>query len=107
MELDKRGWDPVDLARASGVSKSSVSDVLNEKRPTGANVARQFARALGYPEEVVLRAAGVMSPGCPDDEREELIHIALYKLGKHRVRPPSGWPAGPGRGASMWDKWDK
>lgn len=105
-ELDKRGWEPVELARASGVSKAAISDALNQKRPTGVSVCRRIAKAFNYPEDVVMRAAGVMTGAhvedsvslkqlleiarqLTDEERAELTYIALGKLDRRSTKPTS------------------
>jgi len=45
-DLDAKGWLPVDLARAAGVSSMSVSRFLRGDQQT-ARMAKKLAKALG------------------------------------------------------------
>ena len=62
-ELDKRGWNPYDLARqtkASGykISRSQLSHVLKKTREAGPEACIAIAHALGLSREEVFRARG-------------------------------------------------
>jgi transcriptional regulator with XRE-family HTH domain len=46
-DLDARGWLPADLARASGISRETVSNVLRGERMNPRTWLR-FAIALGH-----------------------------------------------------------
>jgi transcriptional regulator with XRE-family HTH domain len=95
---------PSDLARRAGVDNSVISNILNERRNVGPEVARAIAAALDLPEEAVFRQAGLLSPEevheetptflemtwvfwhSTPEEREEMVRVAraLYESNKAR-----------------------
>jgi transcriptional regulator with XRE-family HTH domain len=96
-EIDKRDWKAATLARQAGLSKGTVSDILNQRRAPGHEFCVRVAGALHYPPEDVLRLADLLPPQgelgdlslrqlvevarqLSDDERAELLEIALLKL---------------------------
>jgi len=46
-DIDVRGWLPIDLARAAGVSKMTVSRILSGER-SNPRTWEKLARALGH-----------------------------------------------------------
>lgn len=61
-ELDRRGWQPADIARKGRISKGTLSNILSGNRRPGPEVCRAIAKALSEPEEKVFRLAGLLSP---------------------------------------------
>ena len=66
-ELDKKGWQPSDLAKQAKVSKGSVSNVLNGNRKPGPDLCLAIAKALNEPPEKVFRLAGLL-PALPTSD---------------------------------------
>lgn len=73
-ELARRGWQPADLARASGLPDATISNILNQKRKAGPTVCRAIARGLSIDEEEIFRWAGLLSSLPPPvaEEREAI-----------------------------------
>jgi len=67
-----------DLARASGLSRATISDFINRKRSNPDQTSlNAIAQGLGVPPDTVYRAAGLLPP-LP--ERRVAEEIAQYKL---------------------------
>lgn len=75
--LKERGLSQSDLARAAGVSRAAISDIISSRRNIGTDVAKSIAKALKLPVEQVYRAAGLLPIA---SEREQLIEIILHEL---------------------------
>ncbi len=95
-EIEIRGWNRANLARAAKVSPTAISDVLNGHRDAGPDLCTAIADALGYPPDYVFRKAGLLPdiedeelPGldelvnayrlASDDERREIVEFARFK----------------------------
>jgi transcriptional regulator with XRE-family HTH domain len=61
-ELEKRGWSQADLARNSGVSRASISNIVTSYRTPGPDVCSGIAQAFHIPAEEVFRRAGLLPP---------------------------------------------
>lgn len=61
-EMHKRGWSARELAARAGVAHSSIGRALDPdpERAVGVQVATAIAKALGLPQEVVLRRAKIL-----------------------------------------------
>ncbi|MFW5942894.1 MAG: hypothetical protein ACOCXI_13925 [Chloroflexota bacterium] len=61
-EMEKRGLTVRGLASKAGVAHSSVSRALDHhpERPIGVQVATKIGRALGIPQETILRRARIL-----------------------------------------------
>jgi transcriptional regulator with XRE-family HTH domain len=59
-EMDQRGWSFSDLARAAGVSRGTIGNVVRGERAAGRRLATAIAKAFDYPPETVFRAAGLL-----------------------------------------------
>lgn len=118
-EINALGWSQSDLARAAGVSKSSISMALNEDRQPGTELCLGIAHALKKPPEEVYRWAGLLPPapgqnptieqinyvtaGLPPDEQENILEYALLRrrIAEEKgtydaARPSQPRPATPG-----------
>ena len=113
-EIQKRGWGVADLAKRMGTYPATVSNVINGSRNPGPDFCRAVARALGYPQELVFRKAGLIDDPPPPDydpnlrialhllanlppeEREEILEYIQFKAAKAANRPKAkraGQPA--------------
>lgn len=61
-QMDKRGLTVRGLAAKAGVAHSSVSRALDPEpiKPIGVHVATKIGRALGVPQETMLRRARIL-----------------------------------------------
>lgn len=65
-EIDERGWTQADLARAARVNRQVINTYINRQRmKPDEDILQSIARAFGYPDEFVFRAAGLL-PQLPD-----------------------------------------
>lgn len=76
-ELDKRDWSQSDLAKAAGISRGTLSNILSSSRGVGEKSLISIGRALRIPPEVVFQAAGIL-PKQPD--KNALIQKIEYIL---------------------------
>lgn len=80
-EMDRRGWSQSDLARAAGLNRQVISGYINQKRmKPDEEIVSALARALGYPPETVFRAAGLLPPVAPPDEKRERLFYMFDEL---------------------------
>lgn len=70
-ELEKRNWQPADLAKKARISRGSLSNILNNYRKPGPDLCLAIAQALGEPPEKVFRLAGLLPP-LPGGEDEQI-----------------------------------
>ena len=76
-ELDQRGWSYRELARRSGLSNSTISNVMTGQRSATDAFCKKVGRALGYSPEALMRMAGIL-PEIDDEDRlsiRELVEI--------------------------------
>jgi transcriptional regulator with XRE-family HTH domain len=62
-QIKQRGWTQAELARQADVSRTSISDVLSEKRNVGHELAMALAQGLKIAPEEVYRQAGLLPKG--------------------------------------------
>lgn len=79
-ELRKRGMTQADLARASGISRGGISNLINQVRNPDAETCLAISRALNLPPETVFRAAGLLPPVSPAIALSEEVMYLLQKL---------------------------
>lgn len=60
--MEERGWNLSDLAQKTRVAPAQISRLINGSRGPGPKLCRSLAHALNLPEDVVFRAAGLLSP---------------------------------------------
>lgn len=107
-ELDKRGWQPADLARKAGLSTGSLSNILNGNRKPGPSVCVAIAQALDEPPELVFRKARLLPPligpeesqtfdeildfmkRLTEDEREEVLDYAKRRYERQQRKRGGG-----------------
>lgn len=67
-QMQERGWSQADLAKAAGLTRTAISDYVNQKRTKPDPEALvDIARALNLSPIHVFRAAGLLPPGPTDD----------------------------------------
>jgi transcriptional regulator with XRE-family HTH domain len=64
-EMDRRGWNNSDLARAADVVPSTVSMIISGQKKPGWEFSKGVARALGLPPDFVFSKAGLLPPMPP------------------------------------------
>jgi transcriptional regulator with XRE-family HTH domain len=97
-EINNRKWGQIDLAKASGLSRGAVGNVLRGERSPGKIFLIKIAKGLGYPPEFVYRKAGLFPQDpksdenaileqwkyylfqLPQQDRDELLRIAQIKV---------------------------
>lgn len=72
-ELQERGMNQADLARASGLGNGSISDVLKGRRKAGREFAAAVAKGLDLPVETVFQEAGFLPKEKPHNREIEQI----------------------------------
>jgi len=76
-EMRIRGINQPELAQLTGIEKSGISRIVNDKRkPEIANLQR-IARGLNIPDERVFEAAGYLRPTTDTDQESEEM-LALF-----------------------------
>jgi len=83
-KLNQKDWSQADLARRSGVSRTSISDIISGRRQVGKDLAVSVSEALALPLEEVFRAAGLL-PSRPDSD--EIVDRINYLY--HSLRDPA------------------
>lgn len=96
-----RDWSQRKLARKSGVSRQTVSNYESGRitNPEPEKL-RAIANAFNRPEEIFLRAAGVLSPKrkisplekelinlvkkLPEEEQQEMVDMIRWKVERHQ-----------------------
>lgn len=75
-ELTKRGWSQRELARRSGLSPTSISEVMAGVRGPGKRFCQAVAKALQIPPERIFQEAGIIE--APPDTLlfQELTNVA-------------------------------
>jgi len=77
VQLEEKKWSQADLARAAGVSRAAISDIISGRRNVGTELATSIADALNYPADQVFRVAGLLPlPPKPDAVMERIAHEA-------------------------------
>ncbi|MFB9929166.1 helix-turn-helix domain-containing protein [Amycolatopsis halotolerans] len=76
-QLDRRGWKPVHLSRAAGVSESRISDWRNRGSPPTIGNARAVAEALDEPLVPLLVGAGLLTV---EESRQGLAAYSVREL---------------------------
>lgn len=86
-ELQRRGWQPADLAKQAELSTGSISNILTGKRKPGANICVSIADALNISPERVFRIAGLLpvdSEGEDDPATSEIYDLARRLSSRRR-----------------------
>ena len=99
-QMKERDWSQSDLSRASGISRSIISKMVNGDTKPVPETLESLARGLRLPTETVYRAAGLLPPvaerrakleelalvagDLDDDEIEDLIDIAKMRAKKRK-----------------------
>lgn len=120
-ELQQRDWRQADLARRSGLTRTTISRVITQQRTRPDDETLQaIARALGYPAEEVYRRANRLPPkrdaskrdvvlrlmelaaDATDEDLEEVEYILRGKLERRRTKDSgeAKSPAAAGRSAT-------
>ncbi|MBX3005979.1 MAG: helix-turn-helix transcriptional regulator [Anaerolineales bacterium] len=85
-EMQKRDWSQSDLARASGLRRATISNVLNRVRQPGTAVLHALARGLDLPLDLVYRKAGLLPTRAePTDAELRWLHIFEKATDKERA----------------------
>jgi len=76
-QMKEREWSQSELARSSGLTRSTISYYLSPKSKSPDEAAlRKIARAFKLPPEAVFRAAGLLPQQSPESELiNRIIHL--------------------------------
>jgi len=85
-ELNRRDWQPADLARKANLGNSTITRILGETRKAGPEVCVAIAQALGEPPEKVFRLAGLLPPSPEPANGEDQLLIAFRQLPSQQQR---------------------
>jgi transcriptional regulator with XRE-family HTH domain len=85
-ELETRGMNQADLARASGLGNGSISDVIKGRRKAGKEFAIAVARGLNLPVETVFQEAGFLPRAKEHDREMEQIMTLVDSMTKEEQR---------------------
>ena len=77
-QMTARNWSQSDLAKASGISKQAISNILNQTRAPGPEVCISIAKALNLDPQFVFIKAGLF-PESQEDE-STLVREIKYKI---------------------------
>ena len=80
LELNKREWSQSDLARAANISRTTVSDLITERRKPGKRTCAAIARGFGLPKETIYSAAGLLDEVTARRKVQEIIDYRLSLL---------------------------
>jgi transcriptional regulator with XRE-family HTH domain len=80
--MDERGWTQTDLARASGVSQKSVSNLLSRTYAPQLESLERIAQAFGVPAWALMapEAVACMDPSHPRDSLVALARVASASI---------------------------
>jgi len=70
-QIETRGWSLRELARRSGLSHATISNVLSGQSNPGFDFCTGIAKALGESPQTVLRLAGLLPEVSADKARQE------------------------------------
>lgn len=59
-ELENRNWSQSDLSKRSGLSRGTISNLINGTRGVGADSLLTIAKALNLPPEQIFEAANIL-----------------------------------------------
>jgi len=79
LEMKKQNLSQAELARRSGVTRSSINGVLTQSRGIGVDLLQDIAKGLKVPIETVYRKVGLL-PEKPHDETIERIDYLISTL---------------------------
>lgn len=82
LRMQERGITQSELARRAGVSRQTISDYINRKRPyPDERILIKISDGLNIPPEEVFRAAGLL-PQLPDIDmaRKEIMEYKFSEL---------------------------
>jgi transcriptional regulator with XRE-family HTH domain len=75
-EMDIRGMSQADLAKEANVSRTAISNLINENRNPGPELSTAIAYAFNYPPDIVFQKAGLLpEKGNESPELKELSHL--------------------------------
>lgn len=75
--LNNKGWSQRELARRSGLSQTTISEVIQGKRKPSYGFCVVVARALEEKQDDIFRLAGLIPPG--NTKEDELPQTEMIK----------------------------
>lgn len=78
--LNERGWNQATLARASGLTPTAISDLVNDRRNPGKDSCIAIAKAFKLPREFVFQVAGILDEESENDPRIKKIEYLYNSL---------------------------
>lgn len=115
-QLVRLGMTQAELSRRTGLSTGHVSMIVNGTRDPGPDACKVIARALDLPEDVVFRAAGLLTgvhtggaeedtlaaaarslfDKLSEDDREEIVQFMRLKIERKEQRKRATSKTRPG-----------
>ena len=79
-KIDEQKISQSELARKSKISTGQISRILSGARGAEGKTLSAIAKALGIPEDIIFREAGIMSQGIEIDELSKQGTYILERL---------------------------
>ena len=97
-EIEKRDWSKSDLAKAAGISRGTLSNIISGTRGVGEKTLVAIANALDISPTTTFRKAGFLPEEkeisfddwqhllekIPPEDREEILQILTLKVKRNR-----------------------
>jgi len=78
-EMQRRGWSQSELAKRAFLNRAVINKILSRMTKPTPETLQAIARALGYPQELVFRKAGLLTDPPPPNHDPD-IQLALHLL---------------------------
>ena len=77
-QLDERGWSQSELARRSGLTRTTISKIISEQSSLGIDSMTGLAKAFRLPVTEILQQAGLI-PKIPEATAKEEQILFMFR----------------------------
>ena len=77
-QLDEKGWSQSELARRSGLTRTTISKIINEQSSIGTESLIGLSKAFRVPVTEVLQQAGFL-PKVPETTAKEEKMLYMFR----------------------------